>query len=289
MDDDGRVCAANGGSGPGELDLSWWKLVVQAAGIFFRSCFFFLRSLEEFMLSWWPVLCIWIIGGVTSIQWHTVDIGTRFSTAVHDSFYIFSAFNFLFLSSNERFVLLFAFAFRFTFSRDISRALLKLFLCRVFNSVAAAATTLHVLPLLSFRWYSSPPSWALFKVVFFAFFPFSSSTDFLLTSSSNHQTTARIIVLCVKCFCFCCDYQQPLWLRCVAFVWLLWRSSKNVPSCRLDSGHFDRPTEMIHTVWRKLKKSILVVLRPLLFNSSFEIAPPLSDLSTSLSNLNPLN
>lgn len=121
------------------------------------------------------------------------------------------------------------------------------------------------------------------------FFPFSSSTDFLLTSSSNHQTTARIIVLCVKCFCFCCDYQQPLWLRCVAFVWLLWRSSKNVPSCRLDSGHFDRPTKMIHTVWRKLKKSILVVLRPLLFNSSFEIAPPLSDLSTSLSNLNPLN
>lgn len=49
--DGGRVCAANGGSGPGELDLSWWKLVVQAAGIFFRSCFFFLRSLEEFMLS----------------------------------------------------------------------------------------------------------------------------------------------------------------------------------------------------------------------------------------------
>lgn len=32
------------------------------------------------------------------------------------------------------------------------------------------------------------------------------------------------------------------------FRWLLWRRSKNVPSCRLDSGHFDRPTEMIRTV-----------------------------------------
>lgn len=75
-----------------------------------KAAFFFLRSLKNLCN---PVDHFYsrIESRVTSSQWHTVDIGTRFSTAVHDSFYIFSAFNFLFLSSDERFVLLFAVAF----------------------------------------------------------------------------------------------------------------------------------------------------------------------------------
>lgn len=222
---------------------------------------------------------------MASSQWYTVDIGTRFSTVVHDSFYIFSAFNFLFLSSNERFVLLFAFAFRLLSFHLLSRYFSRSPVPRVqqcdCNSNDFTRLASFIVSLIFFTTFLGTFQSCLLYFFF-------SSTDFLLTSSWNHQTTARIIVLCVKCFCFCCDYQQPLWLRCVAFVWLLWRRSKNVPSCRLDSGHFDQPMEMIHTVWRKWKKSVLVVFRALLFYASFEIAPPLSDQRTSLSNYNPL-
>lgn len=155
---------------------------------------------------------------------------------------------------------LFAFAFSLLsihllspryFSRSPSRAPLPVpAACVQQRCVAAAATTLHVSPLF-YRFVDILHHLFLstFQSCLLCFSFASSSVGFLLTSSSNHQTTARIIVLCVKCFCFC------LWLPTTTsvaatrrFRWLLWRRSKNVPSCRLDSGHFDRPTEMIQTV-----------------------------------------